>query len=286
MAIIERNGLEIDEEFLGLLSSGGLDGFDALMRFEGGSAVKTKPSRSVVSFELGGDKATAPTTFYLKRHQLGFIEALRAAAARGGSEDARNEWEKLHLLKELGIPTMTPVAFGERLRLGLPLESLTLTLGLAGTEKLTEYLPGLARDRAGMEGVAKKRELIKRVADLAREFHSMGLNHQDFYLVHILYRLATGELFLADLQRVKHRTSLPVRWRVKDLAELAFSAGECSSITRTDFLRFIKRYLSKDRLGRGERALIRKVTAKSARIARHAKKIYQRSQRDAQNELR
>jgi hypothetical protein len=73
---------------------------------------------------------------------------------------------------------------------------------------------------------------------------------------------------LIDLQRVQYRRWWRDRWVVKDLAQLNYSAPP-EAISCTDRLRFLKTYLDVDRLGRRERRLIRRIVAKTARIARH-----------------
>jgi predicted Ser/Thr protein kinase len=67
------------------------------------------------------------------------------------------------------------------------------------------YFPKHFSPPLSKEGIFKKRELIKRVAILARDFHRNGLNHQDFYLGHLFIRQGDGEIFIIDIQRVHQR---------------------------------------------------------------------------------
>jgi heptose I phosphotransferase len=76
------------------------------------------------------------------------------------------------------------------------------------------------------------------------------------------------DVHLIDLQRVQYRRCWRHRWVVKDLGQLNYSAPP-EAISRTDRLRFLKSYFQIDRLGKRERRLVRRVMAKTARIARH-----------------
>ena len=296
MRLKECEGLVVNEEFVEVLTSNGLCSFNALMGYAGGESVKVKKERSVVRLELGHGDGDGKKAFYLKRH---FNErgssprgGLRSILSWKGPEDARNEWEKMILLTELNIPTMAPVAFGEAGTRGEaggkegPPGALTLTEGLEGVVKFDDYLLELDFSRAGMEGVRKKRALIGEIARLARRFHAGGLNHQDFYLVHFLIRPGqmadTGEIFLADLQRVQRRsvtkggrTSVS-RWVVKDLGQFAFSALAAQNFTHADLMRFAHAYLGRGTLDREDKKLIKRVLAKARRVATHDAKLRER----------
>jgi heptose I phosphotransferase len=272
MRFIKHNGLVINEGFLALLKDNGLDGFESLMKYRGGKVCTEKKLHSVVRVELGeGEERRA---FYLKRHYRpggGFIRGMLPLPPR---EDGRNEWEKIALLTGLGIQTMLPVAFGEKSGLwGLPGRSLTLTEEIYGTERVETYIPSLARKLPGYDGVREKRGLIRRLGSLARDFHSKGLHHQDFYLGHFFIRPATGELFLIDLQRVHRRIPLPERLRIKDLAQFAFSVLGVENFSRTDLVRFAYAYLGEKRFDKGDKRVIRRVLKKAEKIARHTEKL-------------
>jgi UDP-glucose:(heptosyl)LPS alpha-1,3-glucosyltransferase len=88
-----------------------------------------------------------------------------------------------------------------------------------------------------------KRKLIKEVARIAKRMHSSGINHRDFYLCHFLFS-GDEEIFkltLIDLHRAQIRHAVPLRWQVKDLAGLFYSATGVG-ITKQDAFYFIKEY--------------------------------------------
>ena len=80
--------------------------------------------------------------------------------------------------------------------------------------------------------------------------HENGMNHRDFYLCHFLLDNKFAEhntieestkLFLIDLHRAQIRFATPLRWIVKDLGSLYFSAAEVP-LTKRDLFRFMKIY--------------------------------------------
>lgn len=277
MRLVRHNGLVVNEEFLDVLKDAGLDGFSSLMGFSGGMLFKRKKTRSIVRFEAGrGERKRA---FYLKRHYRSRGERMKRLIPGALVEDGLNEWEKMILLSELGFPTMVPVAYGEGNENGRP-ASLTLTEELYDTVRVEEFIPTLSFERSGMEGVMEKRRLIKRIARLARRFHDMGFNHQDFYLGHFFIRPATGELFMVDLQRVQRRNSPRRRWIIKDLAQLVFSAQGIENFTASDLVRFGHAYAGRSRFNDEDREMIKRILAKSRRIAEHTVKLLERRARE------
>ncbi len=89
-----------------------------------------------------------------------------------------------------------------------------------------------------------KRRLIHRVAEIARKMHVQGMNHRDFYLCHLLLNQKSElnfDLYLIDLHRVQIRKKTPLRWIVKDLAGLYFSAMDIG-LTHHDIYYFLTQY--------------------------------------------
>ncbi len=237
MRFVNHNGLVINERFLEFLKGHGLADFDSLMSYEGGTYLHKKRLRSVLRMKLG--EGEGARVFYLKRHFSPPEEKLKSLIAWRNSEGARNEWESILLLKASGIPTVEPVAFGEKKHFGIPRASMTLTEELYGAPSVETYIPELpSRFDDPAEAISKKRGLIKRLALLAKDFHNKGFNHQDFYLGHFFITPETGELFLVDLQRVHKRKAIRKKDRIKDLAQFAFSAQNMENFTCTDLVRF------------------------------------------------
>jgi heptose I phosphotransferase len=256
-----------------LLASAGLGGFADFMDFAGGSHVCHKRGRSVYRLEIG------ERAFYLKRNCFHWTEFWKSLGRlTWPPRGAFVEWRNIHAVLEAGIPTVLPVAMGERVRFGLDVASFTLTEELYGAIPLDAVLkrefsaPGDAVLRQ------KKRRLTIQVAALARKLHGNGMYHQDFYLSH--FYLGPGEtLYLIDLQRVGRQTTVPTRFRVKDLAQLNYSADFTGGVSSAERMRFFLAYLGKTRLESEDKGLIRKILAKTRRIARHDVKLAVRRRR-------
>ncbi|MBI5560093.1 MAG: hypothetical protein HY883_02320 [Deltaproteobacteria bacterium] len=283
MDFVGHDGITVNRDFLVLLKAHNLAGFEALMNLSGGTVIKKRRERSVVRIELpgtahpGGKNGGKKRCFYLKRHYSCAARGVRRLfPSMGASEDGKNEWEKILLLREFGFPTVVPAAFGEKGK-----ESLVLTEEIYEGVRVEDYIPTLSSDIMGFEGVLKKRALIRKVAAFARKFHEKGFYHQDFYLGHFFIRPESGELFILDVQRVQRMENLKERWIVKDLSQIAFSAKNTVNFSSTDLVRFGHEYLGKEKFSEGDKKAIRKILSKSRRIARHTVKLLERRRKAA-----
>ncbi|MBI5632854.1 MAG: hypothetical protein HZA15_05185 [Nitrospirae bacterium] len=263
----------INKDYLDLLKENGLDAFEALRNFNGGFLLKRNKFRSVNRIELGS------RVFYLKRHFWPCRERLRSINPLQRKEDARNEWNSMLLLHSLGFNTMTPVAFGEIKSVSLPVFSLTLTENLYGAEKLETFFPKHFRPPLSDQKIRDKRAYIEKLAVLSRDLHNNGLNHQDFYLGHILVRQEDDKLFIIDVQRMHKNRAISPHDRIKDLAQLTYSAGGLGIFTKTDLLRFFHAYAGSVTLTLGFKKLAKSILLKVKKIARHDANLQRRKKR-------
>ena len=275
--IIRHNNMLINKDYLELLKDNGLDDFQALKDFKGGSLLKKNKFRSVVRIEIGN------RVFYLKRHFWPWRERLRAINPMLRKEDARNEWNSMLLLNSLGFNTMTPVAFGEEKSFKLTYFSLTLTENLYDAEKLEVFFPRHFKPPLNHEKINNKRAYIKKLAVLTRDLHNNGLNHQDFYLGHILIRKKEDKFFIIDVQRMHKNTIISLHDKIKDLAQLAYSATGLGIFTKTDLLRFFRVYTGNDKLTPDNKKLARSVMLKVKKISKHDAKLQFRKNRSRAN---
>jgi len=189
---------------------------------------------------------------------------------------AGQEWRAIQGLHEVGVPTMTAVAYGERGSDPARQHSFIVTEELAPTISLEDYsldwvkqppAPGL------------KWALIAEVAKMTGGMHRAGGNHRDCYICHFLLhtdRPVTPEDFklsVIDLHRAQTRPTISRRWRDKDLAALYFSALDIG-LTRRDKLRFLRGYFQ-----RPLRQVLADEAALLAWLERKAQKLYDRKQR-------
>ena len=262
--------LFIDDRYRDLLNRAGLDTFADFMAFSGGDVVKRLPNKTIMRMELAS--ATGPRRYFLKRHTgpVRWGERLRALCSGFSPAWGRKEWEVIRVFQQSGIPTMTPVAAGER-RFGRGYESFVMTEELTGFRSLESLVPSRYAPPLDSAAIAEKRAMVRRVAELTRRMHEAGFNHRDWYLCHIFVRLdADGawDLRVLDLQRVDRRRWLRRRWIIKDLAALNYSAPP-GVMTTGDRARFVKAYLNDGRALREHGTLIRAIVRKTARIRRH-----------------
>ena len=157
---------------------------------------------------------------------------------------ARNEWQALQKLHELGIKTMTPVAYGERGRNPAKIHSFLVTEELRNMMTLEDLGEEWKEQPPDFR---LKQLIIDKLARISRTLHDNGVNHRDYYLCHFMFerkQLQAPEglnFYLIDLHRAQIRPQLPERWRLKDISGLYFSAMEYG-LTQRDIFRFIKTY--------------------------------------------
>lgn len=254
-------------DFAALLERHGFRSFEDFMDFSGGTRICHKRGRSVFRFEIEG------RAFYLKRNRLHWVEFWKALSRfRIPALGAGREWENIRSLREAGIPTLTPVAMGERSRYGFETTSFTLTEEIYRAEPLDIVI---RREYCGSLAVAKRREkwqLIRNLARVARVFHGSGMNHQDFYLNHFFLG-DDGKLYLLDLQRVGRSSKISSHYRIKDLAQLVYSSQCVGGVSHTDRMRFFLAYLGQKTLQKKDKSLAQHVVSKVRRIARHDAKL-------------
>jgi len=246
----------------------------ALVQQLDGDLVRDVPGRQTLRFTLNGK------AYYCKRHTgVGWGEILKnLLSLRLPVISARSEWLALNRLAELQVPSLEPVAYGERGSNPATRFSFIVTRELAGKAQLDDYL------RAHPRLAPKERRcLLDAVAHIARQIHRNGINHRDLYLCHFLldtdslasWRTGAGQvqLFLVDLHRAQLRARVPRRWQVKDLASIYFSAMDLG-VTQRDIWRFLQVYFDQPLA-----VVVHQQRDLLAAVARRADKLYRREQR-------
>ena len=237
-----------------LVTTGGLDKLEALFELEEGRLVKRSGERREIRRLSLGSK-----NVFLKR-----IYSLDGPEAHQARRDERQAgaWAETRaglLLERLSIPTTEAIVVG-----GAGQRSCLLTLALAGTIPLARWAQG----QGTLAPTALRRGLIRLAADMAARLHQAGYYHQDFNLHHLLYDQDQDNprLYLVDLQRLR-----PLPWpaalgRIKDIAEITFSAA--GRLRPRDEMAFALAYTGRRR-GFRERLFFWAARAKARRIARH-----------------
>ncbi|MHC5076369.1 MAG: lipopolysaccharide kinase InaA family protein [Planctomycetota bacterium] len=246
----------------------GLTSLDAVFAFKcgkdpGGS--KLPRYRNRLEFEIPG---SAKKLFLKSYDNPGVLTQIK----NWFWHDARKSMMSFDLnpVKDLelaGIKTPKAVSYGEQWGMFLEKRSFTITEEITNAQALEKKLPECFEDSTKLENVKEQREFIKELGQFAKKFHNSGYRHRDFYLAHIFYR-KDGTLYLIDLQRAFKPRLLAERFRVKDIAQLYYSAPK-SAFSKTDRLRFYRSYTGKRCLEKSDKVFIRKVFKKVMRIARH-----------------
>jgi tRNA A-37 threonylcarbamoyl transferase component Bud32 len=218
--LLGRGGLRLDE-----------------WRHEGRLAtVKSGPHRIVYRAEL------PEGTFFIKHFLVPDLRATFRQWVRRGK--GRNEGRRSADLTEIGVPTITPVALGEKRKRKFLFENYLVTLAISAATPLDEFverrLPGWAEPSRSRV----RQQLAEKLAVMTARLHNAGLLHHDFHPGNILVRFLTGdepELVMIDLDAL--RKTRRVTWKLaqQNLALLDHFFWLRSS--RTDRYRFLKVYL-------------------------------------------
>jgi hypothetical protein len=267
-----NQGVHINSVYRSVLLENELASFDSFLSITPEKMIKkVRDDRQTarVSLLRQGKRTAGYLKLSIYSWLTNFLKTIRKFTRQRGS--LVHEYLNLVRLRQLGIPSITPIAAGTRVR-GLRCESFLLTDDLGPTRKLEDFVPEEFTEPFSQEQAKRKKTLVRALASLTREMHGGGINHRDYYLCHIHIlpdEQPWPKLFVIDLNRADRRKRVGKRWIIKDLAALNYSAPS-SVFSRADRLRFLKLYLGTDRLGNTHRGLAGKILKKTAGIARHA----------------
>lgn len=213
-----------------------------------GEVFRELEARRTLRFYLS-DSDNKKSSYFAKIHRgVGWFEIIENLLRfRLPVLGARNEYDAIKRLEQLHIDTMTIAAFGEKGRNPAQQKSFIITEDLINTISLEDYcLPW----KNQIPDFQLKQAMIKKLAQISHCMHANGINHRDYYICHFLLDIAHGreninaeslKVSLIDLHRAQLRSQTPLRWQVKDIASLYFSAMDIG-LTQRDFFRFIKNY--------------------------------------------
>ncbi|MCB9858149.1 MAG: hypothetical protein H6818_20890 [Phycisphaerales bacterium] len=279
LPLVKAGGMRVDPRYIDLMRDAALSTYDDVMG-TGVGASMNKPGlasyRERIRLTLG--EGDAAETVYLKRYtrpplKEQFRRMWEFKFRRGSAE---REMHFIRHLGMLGISTMRRIAFGSRMRGWFEQSGFGITREVAG-ESLEKLVERWSSDPATVPGPADRRDIIEQLAKVIFRLHTNGLFHRDLYLCHIfMSRRDDGGIVLSliDLGRMIRSTWRRERWRIKDLAALAYSSPS-PLVTRADRIRFLYHYTRLE--ARGNRASARKRTLeiialienRVTRMARH-----------------
>jgi|GEM_PF-1407584 len=216
MTLDNPGDFRVNPDWQSLLTANGIASADALWQLTGTPVKQAVKERGTSRCVLHQADGTLVETYLKRYYPIPWREKLKNILCRKPyAFDAFHEWDALTAFHELQLPTLTPLA-AARLSDG---RSCDLTLGITGYTRASELF--LLLDRQD----PRRLKLVRRLAAIVGRMHAAGIAHQDLYLVHFFILEELDDLpYLIDLQRTIWQTTLVRRWRVKDLAELFFSA--------------------------------------------------------------
>lgn len=249
--------LLVDDALAPLLRAAGLLELDLIFARDDMQVVKARLAERQTFRVRAGE-----CSFYVKRYLNPESDSLLAGLfAQRFSSPAAREWHVLQRLEQLGVPAPHAAACMEEVVGGDLRRAAIITVGLPAEISLQKVIQTQDLTPARRHGFAIE------LGRLLRRMHEGGVNHRDFYLVHI--RVGVDDtLYVTDLNRADIRKRVTRRWRVKDVAALEHSAP--ANVTRTDKARLWRAYAGGHL--REHRDLIAAVLRKAARMSAHTRK--------------
>ncbi|NKC00263.1 MAG: lipopolysaccharide core heptose(I) kinase RfaP [Pseudomonadales bacterium] len=204
-----------------------------------GEVFREVARRKTMRVELDG------RAYFVKLHDgVGWLEVIKNwVQFKRPILGAENEYEACRDLEKVGIRAPLAAAFATDDGSYASRRSFVLCDELKDHTSLEDVVEPWFEHMASP--LTRLRMLVA-VAKFAREFHTHGFIHRDFYICHLLAEgvaLKNDEFDLAvlDLHRARRFDVVPERWLRRDLAALLFSTLDLG-YTRRDWLRFIRVY--------------------------------------------
>lgn len=247
----------INQKYRQALESANLLDLEALFTRQDLSPVKeTLESRQTLRLE------TPHGAFYIKRYPKRVQSGSKLnLVSKSFTSLAMREWHVLNLLQDLDVPTMHTAACLES-----PTQAALITFGLDAPRTLEQ----IAQEEWATMPTKRRANFTSNVGSILRRMHDGGVNHRDFYLVHLRVS-ADDKVYVTDLNRADIRKFVGRRWRVKDLAALQFSAP--TSISNTDRARCLKAYVNGGKLRKHKKLIVAVLKKANAMYAHTQKKV-------------
>ena len=258
----------VDAEFKGAFAELGMSSVDSVFGFSGGENLAKKnlaEFRERIQFET---KSPARTLF-LKRYSFApvMVQLKNWISHRRRVSLGAADFETAVNLAKAGINTPKTVSYGQKMGKIFEKVSFIVTEKIPDAESLEKKLPGCFIEPATIENLNERKNFIGDLASFIGRFHNSGYRHRDLYLCHIFYSRG-GEFYLIDLTRAFKPKVFSERYRIKDIAQLYYSAPK-QYFSRTERMRFYLEYAGSKKLSGEDKAFIRKVKSKARRMARH-----------------
>jgi heptosyltransferase-2 len=257
-----------DKDYKTGLSKLGLTSIDAVFSFNAAENL-TKDNlprhRSRLRFEINSPSAM----LFLKRYDSPpiSVQLRNWFSARRRISCGLLDCEPTTKLTDAGINTPKTIAYGEQQGIFFEKRSFIITEKIPDAESLEQRLPDCFNAPPTVENLKLRRNFIAQLAAFVKKFHETKYRHRDLYFSHIFYN-DNGRFYLIDLARTFKPALLAERFRIKDIAQVYYSA-QGRYFSKTDRLRFYLGYSGHSKLTSKDKVFIRKVINKTKRMARH-----------------
>lgn len=258
----------VDSDYEAAFSESGLTSIDAVFSFNGGRNL-SKNNLAKYRVRLQFEINMPPVTLFLKRYDGPpiSVQLRNWLAARGRVSCGVLDVKAAGKLTAAGINTPKTLFYGEQWGALFEKRSFVITEKIPNAESLERKLPESFNKPDTVEKLRLRRSFIAELAAFIRRFHDTGYCHRDLYLSHLFYS-DSRDFYLIDLSRVFRPVVRGQRFRVKDIAQLYYSAP-AENFSRTDRMRFYINYTGRNKLTGKDKAFISKVLNKARRMARH-----------------
>lgn len=219
--------------------------------------VRALPSRTVRYLKPSSPRIPA---LYLKEYKL---PTLFDRIKNMFLSPAEREYRTAQKLTEKNVLTFVPLAVGKLVSCGLLHKNYLISKSIDNATSLKEYMNTCYSGQAGRSAEERKKT-IEALAKFVNDLHQKGIFHQDFHWGNILIEKGSqgsARFYLMDLHRVKLKSKLTDRERIKNLASL--NTGLSQKTRRTERLRFLKAYLEAEKRGDAHQARFARLIEKT-----------------------
>ncbi len=262
----------VDPDYQTVLSKIGLTSIDAIFSFKEAENLTKKNLarfRSRLQFDIESPDLSTSTTVFLKRYDSPPVlsQMRNWLSVRGVKSCAGIEFTAVNELTASGIGVPKVISYGEQRGALFEKRSFILTEKIPNSESIERKLPEYFTVSTTKEILRLRRDFIARLAGFIKKFHATDYRHRDLYFSHIFCD-HNSRLFLIDLARAFKPTLWERRFRVKDLAQIYYSAPG-RFFSNTDRMRFYIGYTGRHKLTQEDKAIIHRVIKKAEQMARH-----------------
>jgi len=207
------------------------------------TVVKQGPHRVVWRVQLADGQI-----IYVKHNLLPDVRAWLRQLVRPSK--SRMEFDRAVAVASRGVPTVEPLALGERRTILGACDSYLVTRALENTETLNSFLASTLAPMPAPRHSRIRKRLATAIGEFVARLHDAGIRHDDLHAANILVRLSDTDdikLFLIDLNAV--RLSPALDWQTSRDNLVLVARWFAPRVSRADRLRFWRAYYQARKFG-------------------------------------